>query len=154
MNDDQNQVQNQPSQQQPIQTQVSQQPQPPVPVPQPPQQNAVGSVAKEAGPIAPVQEHLQASGAEVQPVLHPEVQKAGVEVSKNVEVPRLDLYDQKAGLQHSGATAPIPTQSNGIVQLYNNLKSQGADKGSITNSNSWLYKLVAKVGLQLGFIRK
>jgi len=140
MNDDQNQVQNQQSQQ-------------PVPVPQPSQQ-AVGSVAKEAGPVAPVQEHIQASGHEAEPVLHPEVQKAGVEVSKNSEVPQLDLHDQKAGLQHSGPTAPAPTQSSGIVKLVTDLKQQGADKGSVSNSNSWLYKLAAKVGIQLGLVAK
>lgn len=83
-------------------------PAPPVPV---------GGLNKEAGPVAeaPVAEVLQSS--EKAPEISPEVVEAGVEVSKNPEVPDLTVHDKHAGLSHAPVIAPIPTQPSGIVSL-------------------------------------
>lgn len=52
--------------------------------------------------------------SEPEPILHPEVEQAGVTVVK--QVPDLKLEDQKAGLSHAPAIAPIPTQPINTVQ--------------------------------------
>lgn len=78
----------------------------------------VGSLHKEAGPArsmeAPVAEVLTPS--EKAPELPKEVEDAGVEVSKNHEVPDLTMHD-KNFIDHAPSIAPVPTQPSGMVQL-------------------------------------
>lgn len=77
----------------------------------------VGGMNKEAGPVAemPVAEVLQPS--EQAPRLEQEVVEAGVEVSKNHEVPDLTLHDKNAGISHAPVIAPIPTGPTGLVDI-------------------------------------
>jgi hypothetical protein len=92
-------------------------------VQQPPQQpqqpiEPVGGMHKEAGPTMvveqPVAEVLTPSESE--PVLHPEVVEAGVEVSKNLEAPPdLTMHD-KGMIEHAPVIAPVPTQPSGTLQ--------------------------------------
>lgn len=80
---------------------------------------AVGSLHKEAGPSLTLEqsvvEVLQPS--EVEPVLHPEVAEAGVEVSKDAELPDLTAHDKNAGLSHAPVITPIPDKSSVDVVL-------------------------------------
>lgn len=57
--------------------------------------NPVGSLNKE---IAPVSDYVKAS--EQEPALHPEVEKAGVEVSRNEE-PEISFEHKQAGIAKS-----------------------------------------------------
>ena len=129
---------------QPASTPVVQQPQA---VQQP--MMPMGSMHKEAGPSkiieAPVSEVL--SPSETAPELSAEVEQAGVEVSKNVEVPDLTMHDKKAGLEHAPVIAPVPTQPSGTVQLpltqekaTETLKKQKNTKNSVT----WLAESVLR----------
>lgn len=87
---------------------------PPTPPPAP-----VGSMHKEAGPTmsveTPVSEIL--TPTEVAPELSPEVEQAGVELSKNTELPDLTMHDRNAGVSHAPVIAPIPTQPSGMIEL-------------------------------------
>lgn len=98
---------------------------PPAPQPQttPPVQPAqapqtpVGSVAKEHElPIAP-QPESYVQPTEVAPVLHEEVEKAGVEVTPLHEPPVISEEAKKAGLTHAKEATPVSTQPSGMVKL-------------------------------------
>lgn len=109
----------------------------------------IGSMHKEAGPSkiieVPVSEII--SPSESAPEISPEVEQAGVEVSKNVDVPDLTMHDKKAGLEHAPVIAPVPTQPSGAVQLpltpeqaTETLKKQKNTKNSVT----WLAESVLR----------
>lgn len=93
----------------------------------------VGGLNKEAGPVAemPVAESLQPS--EKVPELSPEVEQAGVEVSRNHEVPDLTMHDKNAGLSHAPSIAPIPTGPTGLVDI--DITEAQAREEVKTNSN-------------------
>ncbi|MBP9718838.1 MAG: hypothetical protein KBD46_00010 [Candidatus Levybacteria bacterium] len=110
----------------------------PIPTPE-----SVGGMNKEMGPMgsveAPLSEVLQPS--EQAPVLEQEVEKAGVEVSKNPDVPDLTMHDRNAGISHAPVIAPIPTEPSGVVDIQitkeQALEQVKANKNP-KNSKSWL----------------
>lgn len=127
--------------------QASNQVVPPIPPPAP--SMPVGSMHKEAGPTVveqPVVEVLQPS--EKVPVLSPEVVEAGVEVSKNHEVPDLTLHDKNAGISHAPVIAPIPTGPTGLVDIDTTQEqalAQVKESKSPKESKSWLAIEVLKM---------
>lgn len=108
----------------------------------------VGGMNKEAGPVAemPVAEVLQPS--EKAPELSPEVVEAGVEVSKNHEVPDLTMHDKNAGLSHAPVIAPVPTGPTGLVDItltQEQALAQVKENKSPKESKSWLAIEVLKM---------
>lgn len=103
----------------------------------------VGGIHKEVGPMggteAPVAEVLQQS--ESVPNLEQEVVEAGVEVSKNHELPDLTMHDRNAGLSEAPVIAPVPTQPSGVVAI-DTTEEQARDEVKANKnpkkSKSWL----------------
>jgi len=112
-------------------------PQQPPPAPVAP----VGGMQKEFGPVVeqPLAEVLQPS--EQAPRLEQEVVEAGVEVSKNHEVPDLTLHDKNAGISHAPVIAPIPTGPTGLVDI-DMTEAQARQEVKVNNnpkeSRSWV----------------
>ncbi|MBI2033166.1 MAG: hypothetical protein HYT10_01745 [Candidatus Levybacteria bacterium] len=87
-------------------------------VSQPTSSSPVGGFNKEQAPIVyPFETGEVITASEKEPVLHPEIQEAGVEVSRNPEIPDLTIHDKNAGIKHSGDILPVNTAPTGAVQL-------------------------------------
>src|SRR3990167_667516 len=77
----------------------------------------VSTPGKESGPVvsAPVGEYIKPTDSE--PVLHPEVVKAGIEISPNHEQPSIPQDLQQAGVSHSGPTQQVNVSQQPSMQL-------------------------------------
>lgn len=87
--------------------------------------------------------------------LHPEVEKAGVEVAP--QAPALTPDDQAAGLSLAKESTPVFTQPSGVVQLPDGQMTPQeaalqAKNGNVSESKTWLATLIHK--LSLGIIKK
>ena len=97
------------SQQSPVQQQPQVQP-PPAGGSQAPVSNPV----REQAPIV-VKPDSYDIKTEQEPTLQPELEKAGVEVSRNPENPKLTLEDIKAGFEVAKESTPVPSPSSQIM---------------------------------------
>ena len=95
-----------------------------------------GSMLKEQAPMEQnLSEFVRPAGPEAVPSLPQEVSESGVEVNR--DHPDLTFEHKQIGLEHSGATAPVPSVPTGLVQI-----SQEKD---INSSGTWLNALIEKV---------
>jgi hypothetical protein len=100
-----------------------------------------GVANKELGPVG-VSE-IKPSGPEAKHEIGPELQKLGVQETKNA--PDLPFEHKQIGMEHSGATVPVPSGPTGLVQI--------PGEKNIDNSSTWrnvLTEKVQKVGELLG----
>lgn len=127
---------------------------------QPPAQ-PVGSVAKEHGPIgvsveSKPEEYIVPSGAEVEPVVSPELAEHGVEVVANREHPVLSDDHRQIGIQHAKESVPVTTHPQGSIQLP--MTEEDADRRfrttKVDDSDHWFTALVKKAYEQLRFIHQ
>jgi hypothetical protein len=110
-------------------------------------QSITGHHGKESEPV-----HITPS--EALP-LHPEVEQAGVEVTK--EAPQLTAEDHAAGLSLAKESTPVSTQPSGAVQLPDGPMSQDqaqqiVKNGNVSDSKTWFATIIYK--LSLGLIKK
>lgn len=92
----------------------------------------VGIANKEMGPIRVAE--IRPAGTEVRHEISQESAELGVrEVQDRLD---LTLKHQQIGLEHSGATVPVPLGPTGLVQI---------PKKDISSSATWLNALTEKI---------
>lgn len=109
--------------------------------------NPVGSLQKEAAPLAPVSDYLHPS--ELTPSLDREVEEAGVKPIENPEIPKLHVDVKNQGVTVAGEVMqPGDKKAASITQLpYTQQQILEAEKAPATDSRKWLgyiYEVIAK----------
>ncbi len=111
--------------------------------PQP--QYPISGPHKEMAPIeAPVSEYVAPAGHEVEPVLSPEVQEAGVETSPSIEAPQITDEHKKAGVVPPAQVTPVQVAQNPSAVPIPYTFTQVEEKFKETKSDEsvhWLMKL-------------
>lgn len=97
-------------------------------------QPQMGSLNKEA-PIATGLPELKPAGPEAKHDIDQQLKDLGVEEKK--DSPDLTFEHKQIGLEHSGATVPVPPGPTGLVQI--------SQKEDISSSGTWLDTLREKV---------
>lgn len=87
------------------------------------------------------------SPSEIEPQISKEVAEVGIE--KVQMQPGLSVEAKEAGIQHAKEATLVSTQPSGIVQLMQNVKAQGGNTKSSSNSIRWLWELLKKL-MKLG----
>lgn len=105
-------------------------------------QQPISNPAREQAPLVG-QNQESYKPTEHEPVLHPEVEKAGVEISTNKEVPSLTLEDKKAGLELAKESTPVPPPSISNVMTQQQAASV-IKKGKFSDSITALAILILK----------
>jgi len=95
----------------------------------------VGIANKEMGPIPSVVPEIRPSGPEAGHNIDQSSTELGVKEVQ--DRPSLTSEHKEIGLEHSGATAPVPTGPTGLVQI-----PQTKD---IESSSTWLNAVIEKV---------
>lgn len=95
----------------------------------------VGVANKETGSIPSIISEITPAGPEVRPNISQESVELGVKEIQ--DRPNLTFQHQQIGLEHSGATVPVPAGPTGLVQI--------SEKKDIGSSGTWLNALVEKV---------
>jgi|SRR5581483_1153298 len=101
---------------------------------------------KELGPIGNIEQNLNEvlKPTEVEPILPPEVEKAGVEVKK---APSLSPQIKRTGIKETGEATKISSGQNTQVNLpMTQVQANKTLKSNNTNSSiSWLAMLILKL---------
>lgn len=114
----------------------------------------ISNPVREQGPINQPQEQL-IQPAEHTPALHPEVERAGVEVSKNPEVLNLSLEDKKAGLEPAKESVPVMPTGPSFAQVMSQQQAQTVvKKGKFSDSITALAILILKQFKEMGLKKK
>lgn len=77
----------------------------------------IGRAKPEHGPIGNNQERVYITESQPEIKLHPEVEKAGVEVAPPEEIKVLEQVTRIAGLEPAKEAVPVNTEPTGKVQL-------------------------------------
>ena len=95
----------------------------------------LGVANKEIGPIPSVIPEIIPAGPEVKHGISQELQELGVEEKK--DAPDLTSGHKQIGVEHSGATVPIPSGPIGLVQI--------PEVTDINSSGTWLNTLMGRI---------
>lgn len=88
-------------------------------------------------------EFVKPSGHEIEPQLHPELEKIGV--TRVSDFPKVGPTEQKVGISPTGASVPVLTQTSKLIKLHEELRAEGADRQGTESSGHWLLALLEKV---------
>lgn len=115
----------------------------------------VGSVTKEHGPVGTA-EFIKPSGAEVAPVIPPELSEHGVEAVPSTEAPPLTVEHKEAGIHHAKESVPVSSQPQQTIKLP--MTEEEALKviktTNVSDSKHWLALLIEKVYEHLRFMHQ